>query len=108
MFKSVAVVLRLTFLVATVRFDKRWDLKLTLIAPSGTVAVLLQPRPNVSERPCLGLGRVYTDQNRTHTRTHEHTLGGSLCLENYTNKFKTFRTTNQNGFFKWPFLSIQT
>jgi len=49
--------------LATVRFGKRGDLKLTLISPSGTRSVLLPPRP-----------------------------------QDY----------NQNGFHKWPFLSVQT
>ncbi|KAI6241195.1 Convertase P-domain protein [Aphelenchoides fujianensis] len=49
--------------VATIRYGKRGDLKLTLYSPSGTESVLLPPRP-----------------------------------QDY----------NQNGFHKWPFLSVQT
>lgn len=49
--------------LATVRFGKRGDLKLTLYSPSGTRSTLLPPRP-----------------------------------QDY----------NQNGFHKWPFLSVQS
>lgn len=49
--------------VATIRYGKRGDLRLTLYSPSGTESVLLPPRP---------------------------------------------QDFNQNGFHKWPFLSVQT
>ena len=38
--------------LATIRFGKRGDLKLTLFSPRGTTSVLLPPRPQVSFKFC--------------------------------------------------------
>ena len=65
---------------STVRYMKRGDLKLTLFSPAGTRSVLLPPRPQVS------------------------TVDVDRQLYNSILRLQDF---NQNGFHKWPFLTVQ-